>query len=151
VPTVPSPVVVGQTGVPFSFTIINRSTTPNDVNNVKVFTFFFTTACGSTVNPTIPCPAGQTETNVIVISPLTATGEAGTACAGKTFTVAATGNPSEYQFTPNSDVILGPSNVGGPLASCKVNFTVNIVNPPTRFFRASAGYRPLSLQNCKQH
>ncbi len=131
VPTVPSPVVVGQTGVPFAFTIINGSTTPNDVNNVKVFTFFFTTACGSTVNPTIPCPAGQTETNVIVISPLTATGQAGTACAGKTFTVAATGNPSEYQFTPNSDVILGPSNPGGVLASCKVNFTVNIVNLPT--------------------
>ena len=129
VPTVTSPVTVGQTGLPWSFTITNTSTTPNDVHNVQVLTannIFFTTTCGTAAGDG-NCPAGSQEAaNTITISPLTGTGQAGTACAGVSFTVAATGNPNEYLFTPGANVILGPSNVGGNAARCQVNFTVNI-------------------------
>jgi hypothetical protein len=146
VPTVPSPVIVGQTGVDFSFTITNQSTNPNDVHNVEIKRFFFTTACGSNVNPTAHCPAASTETNVIVIpSGNTGTGEAGTACAGKTFTITSTGFPSEYLFTPNATVILGPSNPDGPLASCKVNFKVNILAAPVHDSSPSAGKQTSQL------
>ena len=129
VPTVTSPIEVGQTGLGWSFTITNLSTTPNDLNNVRVQTadnIFFTTTCGIASSDGV-CPAGSREAaNTITISPLTGTGQAGTACQGVSFTVAATGNPNEYRFTPSSDVILGPSNTGGNAARCQVNFTVNI-------------------------
>jgi hypothetical protein len=134
VPTVPSPVIVGQTGVDFSFTITNQSTNPNDVNKIEVKRLLFTTACGSNINPTAHCPAAVTETNVIVIPPGSeGTGEANTACALITFTITPTGFPSEYLFEPKGGGTfeLGPSTPGGDPATCKVNFKVNIVNPPT--------------------
>ena len=133
VPTVTSPVTVGQTGLSWSFTITNLSTTPNDVDNVQVLSpnnIFFTTTCGI-ASPDGICPAGSREApNTITISPLTGTGLAGTACAGVSFTVAATANPNEYVFTPGANVILGPSSAGGNAARCQVNFTVNINAAP---------------------
>ena len=72
VPTVTSPVTVGQTGLGWSFTITNTSTTPNDVDNVQVLTtnnIFFITTCGTAAGDGI-CPAGSREAaNTITISP----------------------------------------------------------------------------------
>src|SRR3972149_9225372 len=131
---VPSPVFVGQTGFPASFTIENTSSTPNDDNNIQVLTFFLTTACGTSATPSSPCPAGQTESGVIEINPLTATGRAGTSCAGINFTVVATGYSSQYQLIPippGTNVFLGPKNGSGPLPpTCTVDFKVDIKKLP---------------------
>jgi len=149
VPTVPSPLDVGQTGIPFSFTITNQSTTPNNVHDVEVTSvnaIFFTTTCGSSLTPGIPCLAGDQEAaNTIVINPLTATGSAGTACAGITFSVAATANPNEYVFTPVSSVILGPSSTGGAAATCTVDFTVDVLAAPVNDSSADAGLQTSQL------
>ncbi len=153
VPTVTSPISIGQTGLGWSFTITNLSTTPNDVDNVQISTnnnIFFTTTCGIP-SPDGICPVAQREAaNTIAISPLTATGQAGTACAGVNFTVAATGNPNEYVFTPGANVILGPSSTGGPLARCQVNFTVNINAAPVHDSSADAGLQTSQLARVEE-
>lgn len=138
-PTVPTHVAVGETAVPFSFTIVNNSTTPNNVNTINVNSFFFETACGTTSAPDLPCPAAQQETNVIDINPLTGTGRAGTACDSVNFTVAPTVNPSEYEFTPDAQVTLGPSSGGGDAATCVVDFTVDAVGLPVHDSSGLAG------------
>ncbi len=148
VPTVPGHVDLGETGVPFSFTIKNLSTNPNDVNNVQALDgfIFFTTTCGFSGSPALACPVGAQEApNTIEISPLTATGQAGTACAGITFTVSQTANPNEYLFTPSAPMILGPSSTGGLAATCKVNFTVKVNSLPTHDSSGSAGLQTSQL------
>jgi len=141
-PTVTTPVTVGQTGVGgWSFTIENAATTGNETHSMEITSMFFITSCGSSGVPGNCLPGDQEPANRITIdSP--ATGEAGTACAGVTFTVAATGNPNEYSFTPlipPIPVILGPKIPGGSLATCKVNFTVNINNAPTKDSSGATG------------
>ncbi len=148
VPTVPGHVDLGETGIPFSFTITNQSTNPNDVNNVQALDgfIFFTTTCGFSGSPALSCPVGAQEApNTITISPLTATGQAGTACAGITFTVSQTANPNEYLFTPSAPVILGPSSIGGLAATCKVNFTVDVNSLPVHDSSGSAGLQTSQL------
>ena len=141
-PTVTSPVAVGQTGLPWSFTIENAATGTETADTMEIQSIFFITACGSAATPGICLPGDQEVPpppgdRITINSP--ATGEAGTACAGKSFTVTSTGNPNEYEFTTSPLVILAPKVPGGPLATCKVNFTVNIVNAPTKDSSGAAG------------
>jgi hypothetical protein len=135
VPGVPSNVIVGQTGVDFSFTVTNNSDLQNITHKVRASNFLFTTGCGATGS--IPCPAGQQEDGVpptpIEIFPMTAQGRAGTACGGINFTVTKTANPSEYQFTPPGGfVTLGRAD-GNDLNlpnKCSVDFKVDIKELP---------------------
>jgi hypothetical protein len=153
VPTVTSPVVVGQTGLNWSFEITNQSSTPNDVNTMQITDaitantgIYFTTTCGSALTPALPCPGGAQEApNTITINPLIATGGAGTACAGVTFTVAPTAVPNEYSFTPDTTVILGDSATGGAAATCVVNFTVDVNTEPVNDSSGSAGLQTSQL------
>jgi hypothetical protein len=153
VPTVGSPIAVGQTGLNWSFTITNQSSTPNDVDTIQVTDaitantgIYFTTTCGSSGTPALPCPGGAQEApNTITINPLIATGQAGTACAGVTFTVAPTANPNEYSFTPSSTVVLGDSSTGGAAATCVVNFTVDVNTQPVNDSSGSAGLQTSQL------
>ena len=72
VPTVTSPVTVGQTAMGWSFTITNTSTTPNDVDNIQVLNasnIFFTTTCGTSAFSGQPCPDALKESaNTIAIT-----------------------------------------------------------------------------------
>jgi hypothetical protein len=124
-PTVTSPVSVGQTGLDWFLDITNTSSSPNNVNQIKVTNIFVTTACGDQVGGGI-CPAGELEAdNTIQITPVTA--RAGQlACAGVNFTVLKTGT-NEYQFIPDSDVLLAPTfPAGNPNITCRIPFKVNI-------------------------
>src|SRR5579863_8619365 len=47
IPTFPSPVTVGQTGLPASLTIANDSTTPDNASPVTLDTITLVPACGS--------------------------------------------------------------------------------------------------------
>jgi hypothetical protein len=125
-PTVTSPVNIGQTGLDWFLDITNTSSSPNNVNQIKVTNIFVTTACGDQVGGGT-CPAGKLEAaNTIQITPLTA--RAGQfACAGVNFTVVATGTPNEYQFIPDADVLLAPTSpAGNPNITCRIPFKVNI-------------------------
>ena len=143
-PTVPATVSVGQNGVGgWSFTIENASTTGNSTHSMEITSMFFITACGSSGVPGV-CLAGDQEppNEITINSPATGIGVGG-ACVGRTFTVTATANPNEYQFTPltpNTPVILGPSfPAGDPLAMCTVSFTVNIISGPVNDSSGAAG------------
>ena len=144
VPTVVSPVIVGQTGVPFSFTITNQSTTPNDVNTVTVTDIYFTPACGSSLTPAIPCPALLQDPAVFAMS-ATGTGRAGTACPGTIFTIGAGTVAGEYEFTPLASVVLGDSDTGGDAAQCTVDFTVDVLSLPTNDSSGAAGMQTSQL------
>ena len=144
VPTVPVNVTVGQTGVPFSFTIANSSTSPNDVNTVTVTDIYFTPACGSSLTPAIPCPALLQDPAVFTMS-ATGTGQAGTACAGTIFTIGPGTVAGEYEFTPLAPVVLGPSNAPGPAAMCTVDFTVDVLSLPTNDSSGAAGMQTSQL------
>ena len=135
VPTVPANVTVGQTGVPSSLTITNISTNgPGEVgyetDSFRLTDITFVPSCGSQIS-SADCPVGSWDPGSIVPAPLTATGRAGTACAGRTFTITLI-DPlqGKYRFTPDADIIIGPSS--GTLAErrCIIDFTVAVVRTP---------------------
>ncbi len=87
-PTFPATVTVGQTGLPASLQIVNNSTGTEAMGNAQLDTITLVPSCGAfAFTPTGDCPAADADPGVFQLSP-TATGEVGTACAGKTFTVA---------------------------------------------------------------
>jgi len=79
----PNAVTVGQTGVPASITVTNTSTPPNAVGNVTLGTITLVPSCGTFA---FTCDPAFADPGVFSLSP-TATGEAGTGCAGTTFTI----------------------------------------------------------------
>ena len=61
----------------------------------------------------------------------TGTGQAGTACAGTTFTVAVVdAAQGKYSFTPSTAVVLGPP--ASATSTCIIDFTVTVVKTPTK-------------------
>jgi len=89
------------------------------------------------VNPscsigTAPCPAGFNEgAATIDTGAAAATGQAGTACAGVTFSVTGPDANGNYTFTPNSNFTLAPAEPGpNPLSTCVINFTFDVNNRP---------------------
>lgn len=134
-PTMPTTSTVGDTGLPGSLTLTNLNTSP-DVT---------ATVCNTGDAP--PCPAGDegitlmpscgaqgafsacmsADPGVYRISP-TATGGAGTACAGVNFTVTPLGDPfGKVRFAPppGTNVVL-PTNG----TSCRIDFTVDVLKVP---------------------
>jgi hypothetical protein len=110
-PTFPANVTVGQTGLPASLQIVNNSTSPENVGNAQLDMITLVPSCGAfAFTATGDCPnPPDADPGVFQLSS-TATGEAGTACAGQTFTVTvidpATG---QVQFVPvGGPVVLGP-------------------------------------------
>ncbi len=131
-PTFPSTVTVGQTGLPASVQILNASTPPESAGNVTINAINLVPACGTTTFVGAgDCPAAQADPGVFALSP-TGTGEAGTACAGQTFTIAiidpATGQVS---FTPSGGpVVLTPPAT--PNSVCRIDFTFSVLKAPTK-------------------
>ena len=135
VPTVPQNVTLGQTSVASSLVITNISTNgPGEVgyetDSFRITDITLVLSCGSQVF-SADCPAGARDPGVLVPSPLTAAGRAGTACAGIAFTIAEIdAAQGKYRFTPSANVTLGPS--GGPVAAarCTIDYTAAVVRAP---------------------
>jgi hypothetical protein len=78
------------------------------------------------VGNTCPTP----DQNVFGLAP-TATGRAGTACAGRTFSVAPPDAAGVFTFTPSSPVVLAPPGRTPGSDRCTVDFTFAVGRMPT--------------------
>lgn len=135
VPTFPDPVAVGQTNVAAALSITNISTAPQGTDGFYLDTITLVPSCGaidSTGSSGGSCNTGYGDPGVFQLSP-TGIGQAGTACAGRTFTTSviepATGR---VQFTPNAaggPVVIGPP--GSFNASCGIDFSFDVLKMPT--------------------
>lgn len=125
--TLPFGLSVGRTNLAGSFTVTNSNNTPNQAESNTVTDIKLALSCGAF--GTVANPCSTPDPGVFSINP-TATGAAGTACAGQTFSVSAPDAAGIVTFTPSSAVVLAPP--GGPaLSSCTVNFTLNVLKMPT--------------------
>ena len=134
VPSVPTNVTVGQTGVPAALTITNASFDGAGQSDYTTDSFQLTQvtlvpSCGSQV-ASADCPAGSHDPGVLVPS-ATGSGRAGTACADRTFTISnIDAVQGKHSFTPDAPVVLGDA-VGPPSASrCILDFTFNVAKAP---------------------
>jgi hypothetical protein len=119
---VTDPVTVGQTGLPGSIILANDSTAPNNDSGVEVEQIRFTPSCNG-VFAVPPCPSP--EPGVITAS-ATATGAAGSQCAGINFPFAVTDNA-----TGEILVAIPPGTFTLPSGSeCRINFTYTVVKSP---------------------
>jgi hypothetical protein len=111
----PSFVTPGNTNVAGGLALVNNSIGLGPVTLTSI------TYHPSCADFNLACTAP--EPGVFTLSP-TATGAAGTGCAGVAFTVAADGN-GRYTLTPSSPIVLP---TGG---TCTINFTFNVLRVPT--------------------
>ena len=125
-------VTVGQSNLPSQVRFVNISDSPQDTQTLTLSNITVVPACG--VNSFVGSDCPTPDPGVIAID-TTATGRAGTACAGNTFSVTniSPGVQDKYLFTPlGGPVVLGPSDGSGPLPiSCIIDFTVDILKSPT--------------------
>jgi hypothetical protein len=133
VPDYPSPVTVGQTALPATLTITNSST--NNTENVAVSSITHSPSCATTASGT--CSAADADTGVFTVH--NGTGQAGTACAGVTFTAGAPDANGNLTFTPGSAIVLGPSSGTLAAAQCIIGFTVDVLKVPTKDASVAAG------------
>ena len=128
IPTPPATLVVGQQNLPSTLAIINTSTQGEGAFNVTLSNITLVPACG--VAASKDCPAASYDPNVIRLGN-TGVGEAGSACAGTTFTITLVDIlQSKYSFAPSTPVVLGPGDVGGAAARCFIDFTADVLKMP---------------------
>ena len=130
-PTFPSPVAVAQSGLPASIQITNHSTPPENAGKITIDSLNLVPACGADLFAgSGNCPAADADPGVFQLS-ATGTGEAGTGCAGQTFTITLT-DPSTGQvtFTANSGpiVVTAPTT---PDSVCRIDFTFTVLKEPS--------------------
>ncbi len=135
IPQFPAQVEAGQTDVAVSLLLENRSTGEYLGDSFRVNAITLVPSCGSKLLSE-DCPAGSRDPNVLVpstagadVSP-TGRGAAGTACAGRSFSITLI-DPSQgkYQFSPSSSFALGPRDTPG--AACHIDFTIDVLKSPT--------------------
>ncbi len=123
------PVVVGATNQFASVTIVNQSSGLEATGNVVLSSITLIPSCATTNPGDSNCSIGSNPGVFALNGPFI--GEAGTGCAGKTFTVTvvdpATG---KVAFTPSDGigVVLGPP--GTPGATCRIDFTFDVLKAP---------------------
>lgn len=127
--TLPAGVAVGQEDRQGSVTVSNTNTAPHTSESNVVTLMRLALSCGSTGTTANPCPLP--DPGVFAISP-TASGAAGTSCAGSTFTVSAPDADGIVTFTRQGGALVlpPPSGVTGA-NSCRVNFTFDVLKVPT--------------------
>ncbi len=137
----PTNVVVGQAGIPITYSISNVSDgndadDPTDI--IRLDTIRLVPSCGVSVNVDPPCTTAP-DPGVFALS-ATGVGEAGTACAGKTFNITQT-NPAtgEVSFVPTDAMPVLLQRPGQPGDTCRIIFTVTVLRVPTLDSRAAAG------------
>lgn len=137
VPTVPQNVAVGDTGVQSSLIITNASANgPGESgyegDNMLITSISFVPSCGSTASGE-DCPANALDPGVLVPSPLSGTGAAGTACAGRTFTFTLI-DPGQGKYSVTIDgalaLVLGPTSGSLAVRQCIINYTASVVKMP---------------------
>ncbi|MGH9276713.1 MAG: hypothetical protein ACRD12_01180, partial [Acidimicrobiales bacterium] len=132
VPDFPTPVTVGQTGLPAQLTITNNSDGAQGVGTVTLNQITFVPSCS---NFAPSCAGGIADPNTFTLSATgTGTGTMANpnACTGRTFNLvvinAATG---EREFQPvGGPVVLGPPSLANDLDVCQVAFTFNVNKVP---------------------
>ncbi|MEO7197348.1 MAG: hypothetical protein ABIZ50_02650, partial [Solirubrobacterales bacterium] len=139
-PNIPGQVTVGTT-VPAAVSIINDSANivlgeaGYDTDSFRIDDITVVPSCGSQAI-LADCPVGFRDPGVLIPSPLTAIGRAGTACGGRNFAIslidAAQG---KYRFTVSgANVVLGPRGASAsapPSARCIIDYTANVLRQPT--------------------
>lgn len=132
-PTYPAVVVVGDTNVAASIFMANTSTAPESGGTLTLSLIRHTPSCGT---DTTPCPAGSEDLGVFLVKGTLpgnkASGRAGTACAGMTFTIGPPdGTTGEVEFVPDSgSVVLNQPGTAGD--SCAIDFLVDVLSLPTK-------------------
>jgi len=134
-PTFPTDSTVGQTGLPATLTITNANT-GTDVSATIcnsgdaapcAFSGEGITLMGSCAAQGADAACTAADPGVFAISP-TATGVAGTACAGMAFTVSSgSGAFGKVRFTPAGG---GHVTLPAPGATCVMAFTVDVLKTP---------------------
>ncbi len=145
--TVPDGASVGSTNLIGSITVTNTNTAPNQNESNQVIEIKFAPSCGAA--GTVASPCSLPDPGVFSVNP-TATGTAGTACAGQTFTVSAPDANGVVTFSPSGPpVVLAPP--GGPgLSTCTINFTMNVLKVPTIDVSAAPGVQTDTNLRVKQ-
>ncbi len=129
-------VAVGDMGSPGSFTLTNTNTPPHQAQSNTVTLLHVAPGCGSVGTTANACPTP--DVGVLALdSP--ATGDAGTACAGLTFTPSAPDASGIVTLTPSSAVVLAPPGGAPGSNQCKVNFSFDTLQQPTIDADAAAG------------
>ena len=124
--TVPIATAVGQDNAG-SVTVINTNTPPNQAEFNNVTQLRITPSCGVLGTTANPCPTPDPG----VFSVLSATGMAGTACAGLTFTPSAPDASGSVILTPSGAVSLAPPGGAAGTDRCTVNFTFRTLKMPS--------------------
>jgi PKD repeat protein len=141
-PGFPSSARVGQTGVPVTLTLSNVSTPPESGGNVVVSSITLVPSCGSLSFG--DCPAANVDPGVFNVSP-TGVGEAGTACAGMTFSLGdIDSSQGKLAFSPTGgSVILTPPGTAN--AICRIDFVVDVLRLPAKDADPGAGLQTAEL------
>jgi hypothetical protein len=131
VPDVPDSVTVGQT-VPTTLTITNNSDGANAPDTARLETITFVPSCGTNLITSDDCPPGSLDRGVLIPS-ATGIGQAGTACAGASFTIVETDTAQgQYTFTTTPKVVLGAANSADVNAKlCRIVLTSFIARGPS--------------------
>ncbi len=129
-PDPPSALVVGQTGVPSTLTVVNASNGVQAGMSLTLEEITFVPSCGTQAITGSDCPSGAVDPGLLGLS-ATLAGQSGTACAGATFTASLV-DPAggKYRLTPSAPVVLGP--VGTENATCVIDFTVDVLKAPAK-------------------
>lgn len=122
-PSFPATVTAAATGLSASFSFANSSTGPDSAFSMSITAVALTPSCG---NAGSVC--NQIDPGVFALS-ATASGQAGTACAGATFAIAPPDANGKAVFTPSPAIVLTPT--GQPGSSCTVQFTFGVLKVPT--------------------
>ncbi|MEN3316126.1 MAG: hypothetical protein V7605_2360, partial [Acidimicrobiaceae bacterium] len=126
--TVPTGASVGATNLAASLTVTNNNTAPNQAEGNTLTEIRLAPSCGAMGTAANPCPTP--DPGAFSISP-TATGAAGTACAGRTFNVSGPDASGVFTFTVSgAAVVVAPPGGAAGTDRCTINFTMNVVKVP---------------------
>jgi hypothetical protein len=132
--TIPTVVMVGDTNVPASISIKNNNNGAEATMAATLTEISVWPSCGSEALFTCDTP----DPGVFTLSP-TATGAAGSACAGQNFTVTAPDATGKVSFTPANQVVIAPG------ATCTIDFTFSVVKTPAIDARPEPGFHTYEI------
>lgn len=124
-PDFPATASLGQSGVPASIEIVNNNDGANAGATNTITALTLVPACSATLAGGACSPAGA-EPGVVEIAP-TASGRAGSACAGRIFDVSLVNVVfGTVSFTPRG----GPVTLPGTGSSCRIDLTFSVLRLP---------------------
>jgi hypothetical protein len=134
-PDFPATVVVGQSGISVGLEITNNSTP--DVGSVTLSNIRLIPQCGDTDADSTTCVAAEADPGVFAVG---AVGTGANACVGTSFTIAVNDAVTgQVLLTPNAPISLALG------ATCRINFSVDVVTSPTKDAIAAAGMQTLQI------